>query len=179
MSPRPSKVAFVTVGATAPFDDLIAASLSSTVIATLSALGYTDLRIQFGTGRQAFEQRLSTTIGSRHSVSVSGFDFAESIREEIAAADLVISHAGSGSILDALRYQKILIVVPNESLMDNHQKELSEELERQGYLIEGHVEDLQNAIYKAEKAEFTHFPENGSKKFIKLVDEEMGMLSLD
>jgi hypothetical protein len=83
--------------------------------------------------------------------------------------------------------------------MDNHQKELSEELERQGYLIEGHVEyaspsppiihslylcsiihrDLQNAIYKAEKAEFTHFPENGSKKFIKLVDEEMGMLSLD
>lgn len=31
-------------------------------------------------------------------------------------------------------------MVPNESLMDNHQKELSEELERQGYLIEGHVE---------------------------------------
>lgn len=47
---------------------------------------------------------------------------------------------GSGSVLDALRFQKRLIVVPNESLMDNHQKELSEELERQGYLIEGHVE---------------------------------------
>lgn len=53
-------------------------------------------------------------------------------------AGLIIE--GSGSILDALRFQKRLIVVPNESLMGNHQKELSEELERQGYLIEGHVE---------------------------------------
>lgn len=52
----------------------------------------------------------------------------------------LISVEGSGSILDALRFQKRLIVVPNESLMNNHQKELSEELERQGYLIEGHVE---------------------------------------
>lgn len=52
----------------------------------------------------------------------------------------LISVEGSGSILDALRFQKRLIVVPNESLMENHQKELSEELERQGYLVEGHVE---------------------------------------
>lgn len=123
---------------------------------------------------------------------------------------------GSGSILDALRFQKRLIVVPNESLMDNHQKELSEELERQGYLIEGHVEyeppcssgfsvlfffffffemlficglwkwtdleknrDLHNAIYKAESAVFTHFPGSGSKSFIAIMDEEMGMLNLD
>lgn len=55
-----------------------------------------------------------------------------------AIEELIVE--GSGSILDALRFQKRLIVVPNESLMDNHQKELSEELERQGYLIEGHVE---------------------------------------
>lgn len=91
---RPSKIAFVTVGATAPFNALIAACLSSTVIAALGTQGYTDLRVQYGEGRSVFEQWLATTVGSRHSVSVSGFDFADSLREEIAAADLVISHAG-------------------------------------------------------------------------------------
>lgn len=91
---KPSKIAFVTVGATAPFNALVSACLSSTVIAALCTQGYTDLRIQYGAGRSIFEQRLATTIGSRHSVSVSGFDFADSLREEIAAADLIISHAG-------------------------------------------------------------------------------------
>lgn len=91
---KPSKIAFVTVGATAPFNALISACLSSTVIAALGTQGYTDLRIQYGPGRTVFEQWLATTIGSRHSISVSGFDFADSLREEIVAADLVISHAG-------------------------------------------------------------------------------------
>lgn len=91
---KPSKIAFVTVGATAPFNALVSACISSTVIAALCTQGYTDLRVQYGAGRSVFEQRLATTIGSRHSVSVSGFDFADSLREEIAAADLVISHAG-------------------------------------------------------------------------------------
>lgn len=91
---KTSKIAFVTVGATAPFNGLVAACLSSTVIAALGTQGYTDLRVQYGAGRSVFEQWLATTIGSRHSISVSGFDFADSLREEIAAADLVISHAG-------------------------------------------------------------------------------------
>lgn len=32
-----------------------------------------------------------------------------------------------------------LVVVPNPSLLDNHQKELAEELSRQGYATEGDV----------------------------------------
>lgn len=91
---KPSKIAFVTVGATAPFNALISACLSSTVIAALGTQGYTDLRIQYGAGRSVFEKWLAATVGSRHSLSVSGFDFADSLRDEIAAADLVISHAG-------------------------------------------------------------------------------------
>lgn len=52
-------------------------------------------------------------------------------------SELTTDVSGSGSILDALRQVKKLIVVPNTVLMDNHQKELAEELERQGYLVEG------------------------------------------
>lgn len=42
--------------------------------------------------------------------------------------------AGAGSILTALRAGKKLIVVPNTSLMDNHQAELALALEQENYL---------------------------------------------
>jgi beta-1,4-N-acetylglucosaminyltransferase len=42
---------------------------------------------------------------------------------------------GSGSIIETLRWQKPLIVVPNSDLMDNHQSELALTLHRQGHLI--------------------------------------------
>lgn len=43
--------------------------------------------------------------------------------------------SGSGSILTALRMSKPLLVVPNETLMDNHQVELADALEKEGYLV--------------------------------------------
>jgi hypothetical protein len=44
---------------------------------------------------------------------------------------------GSGTILEAMRYQAPLIMVPNPTLMDNHQAELAEECEQQGWGIAG------------------------------------------
>ena len=49
---------------------------------------------------------------------------------------------GSGSVLDALRLAVPLVVVPNPSLLDNHQEELAEEMARQGYAIHGHLESV-------------------------------------
>lgn len=46
---------------------------------------------------------------------------------------------GSGSILEALRYQIPLIVVPNTGLLDNHQEELAVAMDRNNYLIRGDV----------------------------------------
>jgi len=41
--------------------------------------------------------------------------------------------SGAGTVLDAMRLSLPIIVVPNTSLADNHQAELAEELNRQGY----------------------------------------------
>lgn len=50
--------------------------------------------------------------------------------------DIVISHAGTGSLLDALGPQKkdtaSIIAVVNETLMNNHQLEIGEKLEKYG-----------------------------------------------
>ncbi|RYP67161.1 hypothetical protein DL771_007389 [Monosporascus sp. 5C6A] len=59
---------------------------------------------------------------------------------------VIISHAGSGSIMDALRVKARLVAVPNPALMDNHQEELAEEMERQGYLVWGKLGSLADAV---------------------------------
>lgn len=41
---------------------------------------------------------------------------------------------GSGTIIDVLRLGKPLIVVPNHSLLDNHQEELADALSDLGHL---------------------------------------------
>jgi beta-1,4-N-acetylglucosaminyltransferase len=42
---------------------------------------------------------------------------------------------GSGTMLQTLRLSKKLIVVVNESLMDNHQYELAQAMHEKGYAI--------------------------------------------
>ena len=58
--------------------------------------------------------------------AVSSYRFKAGLEEDMRAARLVISHAGSGSIFEALALCKPLIVVVNEALMDNHQAELAD-----------------------------------------------------
>jgi UDP-N-acetylglucosamine transferase subunit ALG13 len=47
---------------------------------------------------------------------------------------------GTGTILEAMRVDVPLIVVPNPKLLHNHQLDLAVELEKQGYLIHGTLE---------------------------------------
>jgi beta-1,4-N-acetylglucosaminyltransferase len=46
---------------------------------------------------------------------------------------------GSGTILEVLRLNKQLIVVANETLLDNHQRELADALSTQGHLVSSTV----------------------------------------
>ena len=54
--------------------------------------------------------------------------FKSNLVDDMSVSDLIISHCGAGSILEALSMKKQLIVVINGSLQDNHQLELSDAL---------------------------------------------------
>lgn len=69
-------------------------------------------------------------------------------------ADLVVSHAGAGSIIDSLREKKPLVIVPRlkefSEHTDSHQLDLAEALEGQGKCITvKDIEWLGEAIKKA------------------------------
>ncbi|KAL9608401.1 MAG: hypothetical protein Q9167_006764 [Letrouitia subvulpina] len=159
-----SRTCFVTIGATASFDQLINATLSPDFLQALQASDYTTLTLQYGkNGQQILEEFRETVASGRrrdYGIEVTGFDFnKQGLGQQMKTAKagksrqegVVISHAGSGSILDALRISVPLIVVPNSSLLDNHQAELAEELARQGYVVHGHLENLPTALRQAEK----------------------------
>lgn len=74
------------------------------------------------------------------------YRFKDSIAEDIQRADLIISHAGAGSCLEALSAKKPLLVVINEDLMDNHQLELAQQLHEDGHVQYTTCTDLERTL---------------------------------
>lgn len=119
---------FVTVGST-EFDALIAAIIEPKCLESLRKIGITDLLLQIGRGKIKLEE------GSYCGVNINFYRYKDNILCDIAEADLVIGHAGSGTCLEVLRLRKPLVVVINEELMDNHQRELAERFAERGYIV--------------------------------------------
>lgn len=128
---------FVTVGTT-KFDALISALDNLQVAEALVDRGYKKLTIQKGAG--SYQLCELVPMGeTQHQLSnglyVEVFEFAPSLTVYMQHADLIISHAGSGSIFEALKLEKPLIAVANAILMDNHQAELAEHLANLGHIV--------------------------------------------
>ncbi|KAF9566240.1 glycosyltransferase family 1 protein [Agrocybe pediades] len=166
-------LAFVTVGSTR-FDPLVAAVFTEDVLSSLQQKGYSKLVVQCG--NSAFEHSLVIQNGgtqrmSRAGVDIDFYKFKPSLQEDYDRADLVISHAGSGTILDVRRMGKPMIVVPNPTLLDNHQAELASALEEMGYLNATTVDGLAQTIKDFDASKIKPFPPFDGSRFAKIVDE--------
>ncbi|KAI0928491.1 hypothetical protein AcW1_005721 [Taiwanofungus camphoratus] len=180
--PSTQKLVFVTVGSTR-FDPLVQAVLSDTVLNALRSKGYSKVIAQCGNSELDTEPLTQTSEGwlwkTGHSMDIEIWRFKPSLQEEYERADLVISHAGSGTILDVLRLGKPLIVVPNPTLLDNHQEELAAALASLGHLKASTVSDLQNAVEALDDSKLVPFPPFNGSRFRELLDEEMGYIESD
>ncbi|KAF9891957.1 N-acetylglucosaminyldiphosphodolichol N-acetylglucosaminyltransferase catalytic subunit alg13 [Aspergillus nanangensis] len=193
------KFCFVTVGATASFHPLIQAVLEEKFLAALHRLGYSHLLIQYGKdSRSVFEECLrkyAPGSPNRHGIEIDGFDFNHAgldkemrLTQANPSKDLsggcIISHAGSGSILAALRLGVPLVVVPNPTLKDNHQQELAHELQNQGYVVACNYQEIPSAIDRVEALRtqmlsWPPVPSPGPKQHRTLeqvMSDEMGFL---
>ncbi|KAI0709308.1 glycosyl transferase [Earliella scabrosa] len=167
---------FVTVGSTR-FDALVQTVLSEPVLDVLRNKGYRSLDIQCGDSD--FDASLLRRDADDHwqrsgDPEASVWRFKPSLKEDYERADLIISHAGSGTIIDVLRLKKPLIVIPNPTLLDNHQAELSDALAGLGHLRSSTVADLPQAIEQLDASTLVPFPQFDGSRFRELLDEEMG-----
>jgi beta-1,4-N-acetylglucosaminyltransferase len=125
-----TKNIFVTVGTT-KFDELVLAVTTPKAIQWMKDHGYTSLTIQFGRGTKptVFEKE-----NTNDDFTIKVYDFQSSLEEDMKNADLILSHAGAGTVMEALRMKKKLVVVINTKLMDNHQMELANAMAGRQYL---------------------------------------------
>ncbi|EKE42584.1 hypothetical protein ENUP19_0083G0006 [Entamoeba nuttalli] len=114
---------FVTVGTT-EFERLIETINEEDVMKQLSQIGVTEMVVQYGHGKYIPESKAGITVHS--------FSMKTSISEDFKAADLIITHAGAGSVNEALSVKKPTIVVINDALMNNHQTEIAKKLSELG-----------------------------------------------
>ena len=169
------KTLFVTVGST-KFELLINTVLKDETLKQLRKYGFQKLIMQVGNGKHEDEHLLNLSQAPvkfyKSNIEVHAYCYKSTLRDDLFSADMVISHAGSGSIIESLEAKKRLIVVVNESLMDNHQFELAEKMYDLGYLLYTTCDALANKIDLINNPEFslTSYVPGNPKLFGKFLD---------
>eukprot|EP00798_Chlamydomonas_sp_ICE-L_P028080 gene28080-31188_t len=171
----PARAVFVTVGTT-KFDALIEAVDTVEFAEAAKSKGFDRLVIQRGDGayvpHNLVDQGKSTNVLA-NGVEIEFFDYAASLSEHMSAAELVISHAGSGSIFESLTMGKPLIVVPNPLLMDNHQAELGNHLASKQYLVCSTPRELASTLLKFEAKSLKPYDKGDPSGILSAIDKTL------
>jgi beta-1,4-N-acetylglucosaminyltransferase len=161
---------FVTVGTTL-FEALIQAVSTDDALQGMVENGYSSLVIQYGKGAKP-------PILSSPSLNVEVYAFKPNLTSDMKAADLIISHAGAGTVMEVLRLKKRAAVVINTMLMDNHQTELADAMgERHHILVVDNPSKLCDPTMWKSFETFRPLPYTGGNDydFPRLLDAFMGV----
>ena len=167
---------FVTVGTTR-FDKLVAAATSPLALDWMVSQGYTSLTVQYGTG---MKPEVDASSSSLSGLKVRTYSFQPSLDDDMKSAALILSHAGAGTVMEALRLRKKLVVVINTALMDNHQTELAGAMAERGHLMMVEYPELLNDKKTWSSFEgFDPIPHQGGdpQDFPRLLDAFLGFSS--
>ena len=111
---------FVTVGTTT-FSELVHSATSADLQKSLLLAGFTRLVVQHGTA--PYPDGIPKT-----NLQIVHYSIKPSIAQDMQDSDLIVSHCGAGTVMEALDRSKRVVVVVNPKLMDNHQQELADAL---------------------------------------------------
>ena len=132
---------FITVGTT-EFDSLVSTldAECEKFVKILKESGCKELVLQLGRGT-VLPQKLPAAC-EKLGIAFEYFRFKPTLSEDMQKADMIISHCGAGSVLEAVTLGKVLVVVVNETLQGNHQTELSDAMVERDYCVSTVPEQL-------------------------------------
>ena len=107
-------------------------------------------------------------------LQVEVFSLVPSLAEYITCADLIVSHAGAGSLFEALRAGKKILAVPNGGLMDNHQVELASELAARKFLFWCEASGLEKALGGLNVQSLVPYEPGILEGMIQVIDKSVG-----
>lgn len=131
------KTIVVTVGST-HFDALIKIIDSTEFIEAAKAKGYDNIVAQIG----AYEGEIKNLKNYQKYMKPT------EMKEAFKQADLVVGHAGAGTIMEVMSFGKPLIVVVNDLLMENHQTELASRLKEEGIISMSNTKEFLETFKK-------------------------------
>ena len=129
-------IVFVTVGTT-EFHGLVNIVLfDDNFISLLAVKGFNKLLVQLGRGTLVPSEDRITYCKQKFNIDVEWYRFKPTLKDDFINADLIISHAGAGTVLDIMRLKKTnFIVCVNDSLQENHQTELANALSERKHCV--------------------------------------------
>lgn len=166
------KTIMVTVGTT-QFDDLVSCVTTDQALQSIASIGFNRLLIQYGKGTKPKNNY-------HHGIQIDSYDFKPSLDTDLLQADLILSHAGAGTLMECLKLNRRLVAVINTKLMNNHQMELASVLHRRGHLlmIEQPHDLLFNKTWKAiNNFDPLPYPAGDDDDFPQLLDSFCGFPS--
>ena len=169
---------FLTVGTTS-FDSLIETVDCVEFLQLIWRCGCKNLVLQVGRGIY-MPTFLKEHECAKYKMSFECFRFKPSLGAEMESADLVISHGGAGSILEAVTLKKLLIVVVNDTLQENHQVELADAMTSRNYCFQTLPVGLMSIMREVvEKIENISYAENAKQGVGIGKDKRGGVSSAD
>ena len=177
-TPTTGLTAFVTVGTT-KFDALVDAVDDPEFEAALLTRGYTHIAVQAGAGASSRPPTGLLPGGAASGVTARGlhvawFDYEPSLADRFQSASLVISHAGAGSLFEALTASCTVVAVPNASLMHNHQAELADALASENVLIAATPATLAAVVADADFEVLQPYVHGDATSIVDVVDGVAG-----
>jgi beta-1,4-N-acetylglucosaminyltransferase len=175
------KTVFITVGST-KFEALIDRLLDQEILDVFKKYSFNKMVIQMGNGKNQYlnlEDSKTSLELIKDNIEIIAYKYKPSLKNDLEKADLVISHAGAGSIVESLEANKKLIVVINETLMDNHQFELAEKMHKEGYLLYSLCSNLNEILESALDNNSNNVYEKGnSALFTEYLDDYLSKKKL-
>lgn len=120
-----------------------------------------DLCIENGTlDKDVFAQTGNSTYLPKH-YEFKDFLSKEDFSELIEKADLVITHSGVGTIIEAITRKKNVVVMPRLARfgehVDDHQMQIAEAFEKQNLILVCNEKNILEKINESKKHEFNEY----------------------